>query len=175
MKDVSKILFHYIDTPIGNEAIKEVLTEKIDVNALVDFLRLLRKGKIDVKIVFSNDFSALTSQTLSALTYYDVAVEASPYTRIVEVFKRKIEKKEVKLACLMCGSVVGRFKILEIPEHPKCSICGSGFLTVFSPTDNVVENVLRKLRRNMKLSSSEKAILKEEKLKADLVLSLIHI
>ncbi len=170
IKNVSKVLSHYVETPIGNEAINEVLAEKIDVKALRDFIRLLREGKINVKVIYSNDFSLLTSQTLSALTYYDVAVETSPYTRIVEVFRRKIEEKEVKLACLMCGSIIGKFKISEIPEYPKCNICGSGFLTVFSPTDEVIESIIRKLRRNMELSSSEKAVLKEERLKADLVL-----
>jgi len=170
VKEVSKVLSHYVDTPIGDEAVKEVLTEKIDVNALINFIRLLKEEKIDVKVISSNDFSPLTSQSLSAFTYYDIAVESFPYTRIVEVFKRKIERKEVKLACLMCGNIIGKFRISNISEHPKCNVCGSGFLTVFSPTDKSIENILRKIRRNMRLSSSEKAILNEERLKADLVL-----
>ncbi len=170
VKKVSNILAYYVDTPIGYEAFNEIIVDKIDLNAIFEFIDSIRKGRVKVKFVYLEDYSPLTMQALTTYSYYDVSVKLTPMGEIIELFKRRVVEKRVKLVCLMCGSVIDEVKIADLPDYPKCNICGSGFLTITSTGSRDVEIIVRKMLRKLRLNPAEKAMLREEKLKADLVL-----
>lgn len=170
IKDVSRILSSYVDTLIGYEALKETLTDKIDFNALKDFITKLKKNHIRITIIKLSSPSPITLEALNFQSLYDIVIKTVTPNVLLDIFRKKVLSKKVKLLCLMCGRVLGVVKVQELPDKIKCKKCGSGFITVVSPNDTTTEALIKKRIRKSRLSHQEKSILKEEVLKADLVL-----
>lgn len=165
---VSRILPAYENTLMGTEALNEIITFKTDLNSSLKVLRDIKEGKVKILVYERNDPMPLTAEILgSQITFMEAAYEIPS---IVKVFKERLLSKRVKLACIKCGSVLGIIRIKDLPERLHCRKCGSGLLTVLSPDDREVEDVIRKRIRGLKLNPYEKSVLRDEILKADLVL-----
>jgi len=165
---VLRILPTYENTLIGLEALNEIITFRTDLDSVLKVLRDLRDGKIKLLVYKEKDPMPLTAKILSAqITFIEASHEIPS---IVKAFKERLLNKKVKLVCVKCGYVFNNVRVRDLPERLQCRKCGAGFLTVLSPNDVEAENIIRKRARGLKLSSFEKNVLKDEILKADLVL-----
>ncbi len=166
--EVMRILPAYKDTLIGLEALNEMLLSKADLTPVVNVLNGIRKGKVNIMVYENSEPMPLTLDLFKTQTLYSEIMYKVP--SMIEVFKKRILSKKVKLVCIMCGQTYGIVRIENLPRRVTCKKCGSGFLTVLSPSDTDTEYIIKKRIKGVRLSADEKAILKEEVLKADLVL-----
>lgn len=163
-----KILPAYKDTLIGLEALNEILLSKTDLTPVINVLNGMKKGRVNIMVYENSEPMPLTLDLFKTQTLYSEIMYKVP--SMIEVFKKRILSKKIKLVCVMCGQTYGIVRVEDVPGRVACKKCGSGFLTVLSPSDTDVEYVIKKRIKGIRLNAYEKAVLKEEILKADLVL-----
>ena len=127
------------DTPIYEEAIREIITEKIDIKNLKN---VLREKKFEV--ITYNDFTpiGISSQRMRS----DMLLTLNPTEVFLEKFKERIENEECYLVCLNCGCSI-KLQVKMINEL-SCLKCGSKMIACVNARRNlndVSKNELFKL------------------------------
>jgi ATP-dependent Lhr-like helicase len=79
---------------------------------------------------------------------------------MLEIIKRRLSSKELRLICLTCGWSDVR-KAGEVPQ--RCPKCGGAFLAVTYPDDSQAVEVVRKSLKGEKLKGAENRKLRELK------------
>ena len=167
-------------TIVEEEAIREAMRDKLDILGLKEYLRRISrtKGTLRIEVRVVPQSSPLAQELLAISGLSERFVQSSlPMKTILELVKRRILSKRVKLVCLMCGTV-HEYVLRELPEWPTCSHCGSRFLALVRRDDDVrlVKKMLSLLRRKgsiepTDLSDDEKRRMRELRKEADLILS----
>ena len=169
LRQVARFAEQLASTVIGREALREVYTEKLDLEAVDRFLEEVKQGKTRIIEVHSGeDLLPVTRELLSNIYLQDVVAPGIPEEVLVEIVKKRLYRREKKLVCLMCGWS-RKYRISDIDEI-KCPRCGSKYIAVMHP-DDPIEKILEKTRKKKKLSREEKELLRKAKETANLVLS----
>ncbi|WP_016731975.1 DEAD/DEAH box helicase [Saccharolobus islandicus] len=149
----SSIIKAYGDTIIGEEAVNELLVKNYDIEILKEL------KNYSWKIVEVYEASSLARQFLDKILNYTV-FDKEEKPLMIEIFKKRLENKELRLICLSCGwnSI---YSIINSPN--KCTKCSSIFLTATNPDDNDSINIVRKAIKGEKLTSREKRQLEDLK------------
>ncbi len=159
------------DTIVGEEALREILTEKMDVEAVSKFLYQLSKLKGGFK-TSNKGFSPFTLYGSYPMRLHALESETLPRDLIIKMLEKRILSKKMRLFCLKCGwskeEVVG-----GLPERPRCPVCGSMALAPVHPGNS---ELLEALERGVKkggrsLRGREKRLFEEGVRRANLVLS----
>ena len=170
---LKRTLRRLADTILGEEAFREILVRKIDVNALLQFINELRKGIRKLRIIELRNVSILAEDAVSEARFSDkIIAKQLPSTIIAEAIKRRLSRKEVYLVCLMCGSI-RRALISNIEDTPKCEECGSRMLAPFTSIEEAkkIANIVRKRQQLRTLTKSEARLLREAYERANIVLN----
>ncbi|HDJ83544.1 MAG TPA: hypothetical protein ENG44_00935 [Desulfurococcaceae archaeon] len=169
MRQIARFTEQLAETVIGREALKEVYTEKIDIKAVDKFVEELREGKLNIVVIESgNNPLPLTRELLSNIYLQDVVAPGIPAEIIVELVKKRLMNRKVKMVCLMCGwSKVERISDIEEIVCPNCT---SRFIAITYPDDNL-EKIVTKNLRGVKLKREERQKLSKAKEIANLVLT----
>ncbi|MEM1758483.1 MAG: DEAD/DEAH box helicase [Acidilobaceae archaeon] len=168
---IQKLIEAYNNSVVEREAIREMIYDKLDFEALEEFLRNLDKPVV----VSLNNPSPLTLEVLRNPyirrdTAANIKMLALDY--IIEAKKKHIEAKESLLLCIKCGNTFKR-RVSDIKGRVKCTKCNELTLAPLPDTEwgrNTVE-IYRKYLRNEKLQSEEKKIVEEVMDRAGLYMS----
>ncbi|RJS88167.1 DEAD/DEAH box helicase [Candidatus Bathyarchaeota archaeon] len=172
---LSQILGRFKKTPVFEETLREVMTERIDLEAVKRMMASIRSGQIQVKTLLSKEKpSPIAYHILEK--YADIPELMAPRRIIIsniERMKRSIESRKVRLLCLSCGDWLGESRILSLPERPACGKCGLGLLAVLRRRENAdrLREMLRRRLRGEELNEEELKELSIARRTADLVLS----
>ncbi len=159
------------DTVAGREALREMIHDKLDFEALDKLLSDLKSGRVKVEVVYGREPSPLLLHAIEIASSGDrVKSETMPSSVLAEVLKRQLEEKRVRLVCLRCGEVFEE-RIGALDERPKCPRCGSGFLAPTRLEASVARRLVEARRRGERLRGEEAKMLRELVEAADLVLS----
>ncbi|MGD0511187.1 MAG: hypothetical protein ABSA33_05095, partial [Candidatus Micrarchaeaceae archaeon] len=148
------------DTPIYNEALRELMRNYFHIETLAGFFKDLENGRIKLKTIDADSPSALTKAILNSAYYTrELIAPLTPNSELVESFSKFILSKTVKLLCTYCGFVFQR-KLSDIKGAGKitCPSCGSPMVTFYYEE---YDAVVKKRVAGKKLKGSEKAVLKE--------------
>ena len=85
--------------------------------------------------------------------------------------KASIFGTELSLLCVKCGADQGGSTVGELPEEPKCRVCGSGLLVPCYWGTAKLEDLIRRREAKAQLNEEERAELSRARRGADLVLS----
>ncbi len=151
----STLLRQFTDTVIGEEAVKELMVKSHDISVVKDV------KEYNWVLVSSPSPSPLAKEFLDRL----LVTEAEETPVMLEVFKRRLLSKQVKLICLVCGWNK-EVKVENAPE--KCEKCGSVFLTATYVEDKEALDVVRKAIRGEKMRRKEQKKLEELKIVSSL-------
>lgn len=157
LEKILSILRFFRDTLVGEEAIREIISKEYDIEALKEI------KDFDIEILEVPSPSPLSQLFLEKLFIISKSNEDLPI--LLEVFKRRLLNKEVRLICIICGWSE-KFKVSDIVEN--CPKCGSVFLAVTRHDDLDAINIINKNIKGEKLNRSEREKLNELKLTADL-------
>lgn len=172
---LSQILGRFKKTPVFEETLREVMTERIDLEAVKRMMASIRSGQIQVKTLLSKEKpSPIAYHILEK--YADIPELMAPRRIImsnIERMKRSIESRKVRLLCLSCGDWLGESRIRSLPERPACGKCGLGLLAVLRRRENAdrLREMLRRRLRGEELNEEELKELSIARRTADLVLS----
>lgn len=119
---LDRLIESFKGSPIEHEALKEIFTEKLDFETLVQSIQGLRNLPV------RKGPSPMAIQMLES--YAPELIGLRPESEILSALKQRLEKKRFDLTCLYCRKWSGNGTPLTAPL--KCPSCGAGLIGVMS-------------------------------------------
>jgi ATP-dependent Lhr-like helicase len=148
---IEKIVEEFLGTPIYKETLREIETEKLDIEKAKEVLSKIQSKEIE--IIFKEGLSPLGK---IGVKHQYSEIFPSEELKTLEIFKKRILKTQLKFICLNCGLWNQTFVLEEIPEDLKCKKCGAKYLGIVNPKDFEILKIVKK-------GLEEKSLTKEEK------------
>ena len=172
VKSVGRILRYLTETPVGEEALRELLHEKLDIKEVQLLLEDIGRG---VRRIFLQPVLGLSPYTLLSRGFArrTLLLEGRlPDDKLLEALEKRLLSKNVLLKCMKCGWEK-TLLVEKIEEKPRCPRCGSGLIAPLSPgSTEMIEAVRKYLQQGRRgLSNREKELADEALKRARLVLS----
>jgi ATP-dependent Lhr-like helicase len=161
--NVGRLLDVFKGTPLHQEALREVLEDKLDVPRTQDVLRRLRAGELQ-----------LVEQALSPIGKegLDRRIELIAPSRadrtLLEAIRARLLDERVLLGCLNCRAWSSETRVKRAVKTKRCPQCGSILLAVTRPWNELGARVLRK-PKGADLSEDERRELQRLATSANLV------
>lgn len=150
---MGKIIDSYIGSPIYKETLKELETEKLDIERATEILRKIQNNEI--KIVFKNGLSPLGKLGIKR-RYAEVVGPERPEVEIFELFRKRLLNSKIRLVCVNCGQWSQVFTVKELPKGIKCKKCEAKLLGVVRPANIQIEKIIKKKLRGTEITEEEK-------------------
>ncbi|MEM5772830.1 MAG: DEAD/DEAH box helicase [Candidatus Aenigmatarchaeota archaeon] len=167
---LGKIVESFIGTPIYKETLKELETEKLDIEKTTEILKKIQNKEIEV--VFKPGLSPLGKIGLRH-EFAELVGPPRPELEIFELFKKRLLNTSVKLVCVNCGQWQQSFIVKEISDKVKCKKCEAKLLAVVHPRNmEAIKLVKKKLRGT--LTEEEKKKFERIRQTADIFLTYRH-
>ncbi|MHA2237222.1 MAG: DEAD/DEAH box helicase [Candidatus Hodarchaeales archaeon] len=161
----------YKDTIVGQEAINEILSEKMDHNIVKLFLQKIREGKIKINHVQVDNFDSPLSTAATEPISSNV-LKLRPSSIILEKIEKRIRNTWVRLVCMRLGCKYEKLQRIESITDIQCPICLSRFIAVVHKNKTGIKALLKKsTNKKVKLTTVEKKELRTAKKSADIILS----
>jgi ATP-dependent Lhr-like helicase len=165
---MKKIIEEYVGTPIYKETLKELETEKLDVEGAIDTIKKIQSKQISV--VFKSGSSYLGNIGIKH-KFGELVAPKKPELEIFELFKNRLLNTKVRLVCVNCGQWYESYIIKDMPEDVKCRKCSARFLNITRSTGQENLKVIKKNIRKSPLTTEEKRRFERIKATADLYLT----
>jgi ATP-dependent Lhr-like helicase len=146
------------ETPIYEEALKEVFTKDVDLDNLICVLNTMRQGEITVERVETG--GAATPVARLGIERISMKTDLIPPERmravLVESAKARLLGETNSFLCTNCWSYSETLKIKDLPDLPKCPRCGSGALGLLKVEEEKVTPIAEK--KGQKLTKTEEKL-----------------
>lgn len=153
-----KLLEAFIDTVIGKEAIKEVVSRDYDYEALDKLAKAIERGEVSIEFRVYDKLEEHHAALLE-LDYSEVQRLPGILTFDKQSYYDKLINRRVSLLCIRCGYLrEGRVKEFLGMESYACPKCGFATLTVVKGDATKELEILEKEKRGEKLSPEERRI-----------------
>jgi ATP-dependent Lhr-like helicase len=117
------------DTPVYEEAVREVFHRDLDVDRATEVLRRVRSGTVEVEL--AREHTPLGSDGRSSGT--DLLVPENADASVVETVRERLRNDRVLLACLHCTEWTRTTKVRRVRDPPTCPECGSTRIAALNP------------------------------------------
>jgi ATP-dependent Lhr-like helicase len=126
------------DTPVYDEAMREVFHRDLDVDGAADVLGRIQSGDIDLLLVGDETPIGTTSRP----TGQELLVPEKADASVIEAIRKRIRNDRVLLCCLHCKDWNHTTKVRRVRDQPECPDCGSTRIAALNPwADEVVSAV----------------------------------
>jgi ATP-dependent Lhr-like helicase len=126
------------DTPIYDEAVREVLHEDLDVDRAGDVLRRVQSGELD--LVRHNERTAIGLDGRSS--GQELLSPENADQSVIDTVRERLHEDRVLLACLHCKEWDRTQQVKRVADQPECPKCGSTQIAALNPwADEVVAAV----------------------------------
>ena len=119
------------DTPVYEEALREVFHADLDVPATATVLERIQSGVIE--LATARERTPLGTAGRSSGTEFLVPENAD--ASVIETVKERIRNDRVILFCLHCRDWKRTTKVRRVREQPTCPECGSTRIAALNPWD----------------------------------------
>ncbi|WP_199241221.1 DEAD/DEAH box helicase [Halorubrum sp. SS7] len=120
------------DTPVYDEALREVFHADLAVPETADLLAAVQDGSLDLAI--ARERTPLGTAGRSAGTEFLVPDNAD--ADVIETVKERIRDDRVILFCLHCTDWKQTTKVRRVRDQPECPECGSTRIAALNPWDD---------------------------------------
>jgi ATP-dependent Lhr-like helicase len=163
---MSKIIEIYKDSPIWQEALNEIKIEKLDIENSKRVFEAIQKKEIEV--VFINKLTPLGKAGLRMKS--EIVGPERPELQILDIFKKRLMDKKIKLVCLNCGKWSMTLRIKDVPEEIRCHNCKAKLIAACNPKFLDAEKILQKSLQGKEMSNEEKNRLEKMRKISDLII-----
>ncbi len=170
VKPDRRLLRRLSESVVGDEALKEMLHDKVELGPLKNLLEGIASGRIEVVGVDLREPSPLARQVFSETRVMDKVAEQLPSTLLAEVVRRRLASRRVRMVCVRCGHVWEE-QLGSMDERPRCPRCGAGFVAPVKGDPAKASQTVRKAWRRERLTPEERRLFNELREAANLVLS----
>jgi ATP-dependent Lhr-like helicase len=151
---LQKLVTIFEDTPIYEEALKEVFSKDLDLNRLIYVLEKMRQEEIAVQKVDTS--GGVTPVARVGIERVSMKTDLIPPERmravLIESAKARLLNETNVFVCTNCWNYIEMIRAKDLPDKPKCPRCGSfaiGLLKVEEEkTVPIIEKKGEKLTKN---------------------------
>jgi ATP-dependent Lhr-like helicase len=124
---LQKLVKSFEETPIYEEALKEVFTKDLDVENLVRVLGLIHDGEVVVTRI--DNGGTVTPIARVGVERISMKTDLIPPERmravLIESAKARLLSEAASFVCVNCWRYVEMLRAKDLPDRPKCPKCGS--------------------------------------------------
>lgn len=165
---MKKIVEDFSGTPIFEETLKELETEKLDLDRALEILKKIQSGQ--VSLIFKPGLSPLGRIGLEH-KYAEIVGPEKPEAEIFELFKRRLFRTKVKMICVNCGEWSQTFVVKSMKDDLKCGKCDSRLLATTNPKVPDLEKIAKKALAKSEMAHDAARRWENMKAKADLFIT----
>jgi ATP-dependent Lhr-like helicase len=127
------------DTPIYDEAVREVFHVDLAVEETTELLHRLRDDEVELVVASDRTPVGLDGQS-SGL---DLLVPENADASVIEAVRDRIQNDRVILCCLHCTDWTRKTKVRRVPDQPECPECGATRVACLNPWDEETVTAVR--------------------------------
>lgn len=169
--NLRRLVGHFEGTPIYEEALKEVMVEKLDVEKTMQILRLLESGSIRISILSSEEPTPLAWPALNEISGSELIMPKKAEREIIRALKRRLDQQTIRLHCLNCNMWSITTRVGRVEDPPVCKNCGARLITLLTRDNRALLSAIKKRSAGIKLSKEEDRLVKQAFQAANLILS----
>ena len=164
--DADRLIRFYKDSPIFDEALRDLKKNNIDAETGMRFLGEIRKGAVGISVL-EGSLSPLGNEILKAsYSYRELLLPALPDDATIKEFGDKIGAKRMELLCTFCSLDFFRNIDIESKEGVACPRCSSPMVCIYGEEK---ATAVEKRASNKALAEKERGTYREALKEASLV------
>ncbi len=148
---LSRIIDLYRKTPVWEETLREIKTDKLDVEVVKGFLKKIQKKEIAV--IFKEGLSPIGK--LGIKKRVELIGPEKPDLQVLDIFEKRLNEKRVRLICLNCGDWTRTFRVKDLPKEIRCGKCKAKLIGVVGPTQTEYQHIIKKKLDEKGLTTEE--------------------
>ncbi|MCK5240655.1 MAG: DEAD/DEAH box helicase, partial [Candidatus Thorarchaeota archaeon] len=152
---VKWLIKSYEATPVFEEAMREVLNEKLDESRVIRFFESVASGKIAIHIAKTDAPSPLARLIVEEKTRFEVMGEITDENEVLRMMEERLLAKKFRLVCMGKGDWNSVRTISTLDEEIRCPICGSKMIAAIRPSEDDLVKVVRKRIQGKPLNKEE--------------------
>ncbi|MBI4010235.1 MAG: DEAD/DEAH box helicase [Candidatus Aenigmarchaeota archaeon] len=164
---MQRIIDDFVGTPIYKETLKELETEKLDVEKTIEVLKKIQNKEISV--VFKPGLSPLGKIGVRH-KYAEVIGPEKPELEIFELYKQRLLNTKIRLVCVNCGNWEQVIVVKDVKDNLKCKKCEARTLAVLKHQWIGATKIIKKALRKSPLTHEERTKYERAKERAEMFL-----
>lgn len=159
------------DTPVNWETQREVLLEKFDLPATKDIFRKLQAREITIDVASEREESCSPYATpiIDKIIPHDLLRPAVPSKSLTDIVRERLLAETVRLVCIFNGDWDAVRVVGELREKIRCPKCSSTLIAATYMANDALLGVVKKKKKNAKLTAEEEHNWRQAWLSASLV------
>ena len=152
---VKRLVKAYDGSPVFDEAMREVLDEKLDEKRVVNIFERKGPSELEVRIVRTESPSHLARLIVEEKTRFEVIGEISDEEEVLAMVEDRLLAKRFRLVCMAKGDWNSTRTVSTMDDIVKCPVCGSKMVAVLPSTDKEFTKIVAKRVAGKSLTKSE--------------------
>ncbi|MFA9427595.1 DEAD/DEAH box helicase [Natronorubrum sp. A-ect3] len=142
------------DTPMHEEAVREVFHEDLDVDRASDVLERLQSGELELVTHRGRTPVGQGGRSSGKELLAPENADAS----VIKTVKERLQNDRIILLCTHCTEWQAKTKVRRVADQPECPDCGSTRIASLNPwADEVVQAVRAEEKDDEQVSMTERA------------------
>ncbi len=166
---LQRLVKSFEETPIYEEALKEVFTKDLELEKLVYVLKKIRDGEIQVQKIETGGNATPVARV--GIERVSMKTDLIPPERmravLIESAKARLLNETCNFVCTNCWNYVEMVCAKDLPEKPKCPRCGSSAIGLLKVEEEKALPLIEK--KGEKLTKSEEKLQKHAVQTAQLI------
>ncbi len=164
--NMKRLLEGFSSTPIVEEAKREILVEKLDMDGAKGLIDKIRLREIDI---IEQPLSPIGKAGLEQ-KFRELVAPIRPEKEIFAAFRERLLSTRMRLVCMRCANPLYTKEVRGIEKEPKCFKCSSRLVTVLKPSQRDMDVLIKKGIKGT-IKTEEKDIYRRLENNAELVLT----
>jgi ATP-dependent Lhr-like helicase len=166
---VTRLIKSFEGTPVYEEAIREVLNEKLDEQRVIDLFEAVSSERLAIHTVETGTPSPLARLIVEEKTRFEVMGEITDENEVLRMMEERLLAKKFRLVCMGKGDWNSVRTVSTLDDEVTCPVCGSKMIAAVRPSDDGLVKVVKKRIQGKPLDKEEEKAFKAGGLIADLV------
>jgi ATP-dependent Lhr-like helicase len=155
---LQRLVKSFEDTPIYDEALKEVFTKDLDLEKLVFVLGKIRDSEIQLQKVETAGYATPVARV--GIERVSMKTDLIPPERmravLIESAKARLLNETSTFVCTNCWDYTEMIRTKDLPDKPKCPRCGSSALGLLKVEEERILPIAEK--KGKKLTKNEERL-----------------
>jgi ATP-dependent Lhr-like helicase len=159
------------NSPVNDETQREVLLEKFDLSTTQEIVTRILNHDIAVDVVTEHaaTCSPYATPIIDKIIPHDLLRPIVPSKSLSEIVRERLLSETVRLVCIFNGDWDAIRVVDQLREKIRCPKCGSTLIAATYPRNDTLLGVVRKKKRNSKLTPEEDHVWRQACFSASLV------
>jgi ATP-dependent Lhr-like helicase len=166
---LQRLIKSFEETPIYEEALKEIFTKDLDLEKLVYVLGKIREGEIQLQKVETAENATPIARV--GIERVSMKTDLIPPERmravLIESAKVRLLNETCNFMCTNCWNYMEMVRVKDLPDKPKCPRCGSQAIGLLKVEEEKALPIVEK--KGEKLTKSEEKLHKQALQTAQLI------